>query len=102
MNLLYYPKELVDKAVHDLEIDDYESDLDLYDEDSHPSEFLHLFDKNVKNYLKFSVILSCLPTQKFMITCDGNDEMLDLSEIIAEKLQFKLDFLQGINDMVIK
>lgn len=102
MNLLYYPKELVDKAIYDLEVDDYESDVELYDEDSHPSEFLHLFDKNVKNYLKFSVILSCLPSHRFVVTCDGNDDIYELNGIIAEKLQFKLEFLQGINDMTIK
>jgi len=48
MNLLYYPKDLINKAVKNSQVDDYESDWELYGDDSQPSAFLHLFDKNVK------------------------------------------------------
>lgn len=101
MNLLYYPKDLVDKAVENCEVDDYESDVDLYDEDSKPNNFLHLFDKNVKNFLRFYLMLSVLPNQRIPISVDGNDEIHTLEDQITDKLQYKLDFFSGITNLII-
>ena len=42
----YYPEELVKKAIEDCDYDDDEaSDSDIYDKDSMPTKFVHLFDK---------------------------------------------------------
>ena len=43
-----------------------------------------------------------MPNQKFSINVDGNEDMSTLENQIAEKLQYKLDFLNGITELMIK
>jgi len=43
-----------------------------------------------------------MPNQKFSINVDGNEDMSTLENQIAEKLQYKLDFLNGITELIIK
>lgn len=103
MILKYYPEELVKKVIDDCQFDDdEESDSDIYDKDSMPTKFVHLFDKRVKDHLNFYVVISVIQNQKIPITVDGNDSISTLEHQIADRLQYKLDFLKDINDLIVK
>ncbi|CAI2386102.1 unnamed protein product [Moneuplotes crassus] len=101
MNLLYYPNDIVKKALESYQVDNYDSDDDLYDEEEDQPSNLpvyinsHSISRLHKN-LRFYVVIDGLPNQRIPISLDGEEDMKTFQSQVSEMLQFKLDFLNGI------
>ena len=102
MNLLYYPNDLVKKAIEECEVNDFESDGDISDEESQMSNYLHLWDKTIKDYLRFYLIISGMPNQRIPLNINGDEEIDNIEELICEKLQLRFDYLNGISSLSLK
>ncbi|CAI2386013.1 unnamed protein product [Moneuplotes crassus] len=101
MNLLYYPKDVVKKALESYQVEDYESDDDLYDdEEDQPSNLPVYLDSHsiskVHRNLRFYIVIDGLPNQRIPISLDGEEDMKYFETQVSEMLQFKLDFLNGL------
>ncbi|CAI2383256.1 unnamed protein product [Moneuplotes crassus] len=100
MNVLYFPKEVLDKAIEESCNDIFHS---LTDESQIDDDRLqHMNEKSARNkgkYIKFVVHLSTIPNERVEISIDNEYSIMFLRKEIISKIQLKLKFLKGINSL---
>ena len=102
MNLLYYPTDMLKQAIEEWEVNDIESDGDISDEESHTNNFVHLWDKTIKDYLRFNLVITGMPNQRIPLNINGDEDIENIEELIWEKLHMRFDYLNGISSLYLK